>query len=96
MKTSIVKITEYCSYCQADVDFVDSLEEIGLIETTVIEGERFIHEDQLSDLDRYSDWYYEMDINIGGIDALRNAIAKMQQLQAEVLRLKEKLRMYEP
>ncbi|WP_118193985.1 chaperone modulator CbpM [Albibacterium indicum] len=96
MKTSIVKITEYCSYCQADLDFVNSLEEIGLIETSVIDGERFIHEDQLRDLDRYANWHYEMEINIEGIDALRNAVTKIQHLQSEILYLKEKLRMYEP
>lgn len=95
MKTSIIKITEYCNYCQADLDFVDSLEKVGLIETSVIKGERFIHEDQLPDLDRYANWHYEMDINIEGIDALRNAVEKMHQLQSEISYLKEKLRIYE-
>ncbi|MFB5945950.1 chaperone modulator CbpM [Albibacterium profundi] len=95
MKTSIIKITEYCSCCHAEVDFIDSLEEVGLIETSVIEGERFIHEDQLADLERYSTWHYEMDINIEGIDALRNAVKKMHQLQSEIASLREKLRIYE-
>lgn len=95
MKESVIKITEYCSYCRADLAFVDSLEDLGLIETSIVNGERFIHEEQLPDLDRYANWHYEMDINIEGIDALKNAIAKMQQLQSEVLYLKEKLRIYE-
>jgi len=95
MENSIIKITEYCSYYKIEPDFVTSLEGVGLIETLIIEGERFIHEEQLKDLERYIDWHYEMDINIEGIDALHNMLARFEQLQAEISFLKEKLRIYE-
>jgi len=95
MENSIIKITEYCSYCKIEPDFVSSLEGVGLIHTIIVEGERFIHEEELRDLERYVNWHYEMDINIEGIDALRNMLARFEQLQDEVLQLKEKLRLYE-
>ncbi|TCK85835.1 chaperone modulator CbpM [Albibacterium bauzanense] len=95
MDSSVIKITEYCSYYEIEPDFVISLEGVGLIETLIIEGERFIHEEQLKDLERYVIWHYDMDINIEGIDALRNMLANLEQLQSEVLHLKEKLRVYE-
>lgn len=95
MESSVIKITEYCGYHKIEPDFVISLEGIGLIQTVIIEGERFIQEDQIRDLERYIDWHYEMDINVEGIDALRNVLSHLEQLQAEVSRLKEKLRIYE-
>jgi chaperone modulatory protein CbpM len=95
MENSVIKITEYCSYYKIEPDFVISLEGVGLIETLIISGERFIHETQLKDLERYVTWHYDMDINIEGIDALRNMLSNLEQLQSEVMLLKEKLRVYE-
>lgn len=95
MESSVIKITEYCHYYKIEPDFVISLEGVGLIETLIIEGERFIHEEQLKDLERYITWHYDMDINIEGIDALRNMLSNLEQLQSEVSHLKEKLRVYE-
>jgi len=95
MESSVIKITEYCSYYKIEPDFVISLEGVGLIETLIIEGERFIHEEQLKDLERYITWHYDMDINIEGIDALRNMLFRFEQMQSELLHLKEKLRIYE-
>lgn len=95
MENSIIKITEYCSFYKIEPDFVISLEGIGLITTTIVEGERFINEEQLKDLERYVNWHYEMDINIEGIDALKNMLAKFEALQIEISQLKEKLRIYE-
>lgn len=95
MANTIIKITEYCSFCEVEPDFVSSLEGLGLIQTVIIEGERFIQEEQLRDLERYINWHYEMDINIEGIDALRNVLSRIEQLQNEVSQLKEKLRLYE-
>jgi len=95
MESSVIKIKEYCSYYNIEPDFVISLEGVGLIETLIIEGERFIHEEQLKDLERYIAWHYEMDINIEGIDALRNMLFNLERLQSEIWHLKEKLRVYE-
>src|SRR5690606_6324140 len=95
MAHSVFKITEYCSNCQIDPDFIHSLEGAGLIHTIIIEGERFIDDEQLTELERYRNWHYEMDINIEGIDALRHMLSKFEQLQREIAQLKERLHLYE-
>ena len=95
MENSIIKITEYCSYHKIEPNFVSSLEGVGLIQTIIVDGERCIHEDQMRDLERYIEWHYEMDINVEGIDALKNVLSHLEQLQAEVSSLKERLRIYE-
>lgn len=95
MERSIIKIKEYCSFYDIEPDFVVSLESVGLISTIIIEGERVIYEEQLEDLERYVNWHYQMDINIEGIDALRNVLHEFKQLQAEVSQLRDRLRIYE-
>lgn len=95
MELAYIKITDCCVNYQIEPSFVHSLENHGLLRTTTIEGERFITEDQLRNLERYINWHYEMDINIEGIDALRNILSKMEKLHTEISLLREKLHIYE-
>src|SRR3546814_17728201 len=92
MDSSVSRITDYCSYYEIEPDFVISLDGVGLIETLIIEGERFIHEEQLNDLQRYVTWHNDMNINIEGIDTLRNILTNLEELKSEDINFKDKFR----
>ena len=79
---------------EVDESFIESLHEVGLIHVVVNEQERFIEFDDLSDLEQYIRWYYEMNINVEGIDALRNMIERVKSLQSEVDKLRNELQFY--
>ncbi len=79
---------------EVDESFIGSLHEVGLIHVVVNEQERFIEYDDLSDLEQFIRWYYEMNINVEGIDALRNMIERVKSLQSEVDKLKSELQFY--
>lgn len=91
METDLIIITEYCEKSHTDPDFLISLEEGGLIEIRDIDGQQYLLVSQLGELERYSHLYYDLAINIEGIDAIRHMLNRMTQLQREINQLRRQL-----
>ena len=60
-----------------------------------VEGESYLPASQLYDVERYTRMYYDLSINIEGIDAIHHLLGRVESLQQEVNRLKSKLKLYE-
>ena len=95
METEFIIINEYCHKSHIEPSFIISLEEGGLIEIETIDGERYLPTSQLRELERYTHLYYDLSINIEGIDAIRHMLERMTKLQNEVSRLRNQLRLYQ-
>lgn len=95
MQTALIAITQYCSVHEVEADFINSLAEEGLISITVVEGNRFISEEQLQDLELYTRWYYEMGINTEGIEVVKRLLDKVRYMQLEIAALRTRLQLYE-
>lgn len=93
MNTELIIIREYCIKSQIDPDFIVRLEAEGLIEITVIDNESYIDISQLRNLEQYARWYYDLSVNVEGIDVIRNLLDRMDDMQDEIFRLREKLRL---
>jgi len=96
METELITITEYCSSSAVDPTFIEALEESGLIVLTVIDNDKFIHHEQLIEMERFLHFYYDLDINIGGIDAIMHLLHKVKAMQKEIQVLKTQVHLYEP
>lgn len=88
MKRSLIRIIDIRNSHQLENQFIEKLSEHGLIEVIVQENEEFLDEEQLSALEQYVDWYYELEINIQGIAVAQQLLLKIDQLQQEVNRLR--------
>ncbi|GAA4804763.1 chaperone modulator CbpM [Olivibacter ginsenosidimutans] len=95
MESTLILIKEYCAQCHVEHTFVQSLQDEGLIDITVIADERYLPEEQLEDLEQFRRWYYDLHINIEGIDALRHLVRKVNHMQQEIKSLKNRLRLHE-
>jgi len=96
MKTKyLIPIDDFCENHNIDVSFISSLEQTGLIEITTIEESGFIEADQLLQLEKYVRFYYEMDINLEGIETVSYLLQKIKTLQHELGTLSNRLRLYE-
>lgn len=93
MDTELIIISEYCSQSYIEPEFLFNLEEVGLIELFRSEGDLYIHTSQLGDLERYRRWYYELSINAEGIDVIQNLMNRIDDMQGEISRLKEIVRL---
>ena len=91
MEKNWIIINEYCEKSHTDRDFLDLLEESGLIEIQDIDGQPCLPDTQLGDLERYCHLYYDLSINIEGIDAIRHMLTRIEDLQREVHRLRRQL-----
>jgi chaperone modulatory protein CbpM len=95
MENQMITIEAYCTYHQAEPAFIEALEKGGLLNVTVMNNDRFIDYEQLQQLECYTRWYYDMDINVPGIDAINNLLDKIKQMQQEIEDLKHRLALYQ-
>ncbi len=79
---------------EIEESFIESLRDVGLIHVIDQEDDRFIEYDDLSDLEQFIRWHYEMDINVEGIDALRHMLVRVRSLQSEIEQLRSELEFY--
>lgn len=94
METDLIIISEYCEKSHTDPTFIASLEEGGLIEIRQVNGERYLLTSQLRELEKYSHVYYDLSINIEGIDAIHHILERMENLQQEIRYLRRQLRYF--
>ena len=95
MDTDLIIISEYCEKSHTDPTFLLSLEEGGLIEIRTVNGKQYLLLYQLGELERYSHLYYDLSINIEGIDAIRHILGRMDSLQQEIRQLRRQLKRYQ-
>ena len=94
MQNELIIVSEYCRKCHIEPSFIDLLQEGGLIEVMTEGGERYLTFTQLPDVERYSRMYYDLSINIAGIDAIHHMLERIELLQQEVRSLRNELGFY--
>jgi hypothetical protein len=94
-KVHLIPAIEFCSSHQIEISFIESLQEAGLIEVTTIAETEYIKGDQLIELEKIVRLYYELDINLEGIDTVFHLLQRINEMQDEITLLKNRLRLYE-
>ena len=95
MQTELIINSEYCNKCHIESSFIELLEEAGLIETQTEGNERYLFVSQLPELERYSRMYYDLSINIEGIDVIRHLLQRMEGMNHEMKLLRKQLLLQE-
>jgi len=94
-KPYLISINEFCAKHSIEISFISSLQETGLIEITTVKETAFIDADQLRQLEKFIRLYYELDINLEGIETVNHLLQRVIALQNEITALKNRLRLYE-
>lgn len=94
MQTELIIVSEYCHKCHIEPSFIDMLQEGGLIEVRTEAGERYLLLSQLPDVERYSRMYYDLSINMEGIDAIHHILERMEGMRREITSLRSQLLLY--
>jgi len=92
---NLIAVNQFCINHNIDASFINSLQETGLIEITTINESGFVDEDQLHQLEKIAHFFFELDINLEGIETVTHLLQRVQLLQAEISTLKNRLRLYE-
>ena len=91
----MIIVNEFCIHHNIEFSFVNALKESGLVEFTSIEEKICVPESQLPHLEKLVRLYYEMDINLEGIETITYLLSRMNEMQQKIIELDNRLRIYE-
>src|SRR5690349_4498722 len=94
MANKLVPVAEFCKHYNVEVSFIQSLNEYGLTEITVVKETPCIYEENIRDLEKIMRLHYDLDINLEGIEAISHLLHRLDDLQHELLVLKNQLKFY--
>ena len=91
----IIVLDEFCTTHHVEISFIRSLEEHGLIETIIVNETLCVPGNELSKLEQIVRLHQELNINPEGIDAINVLLKRIENMQNEIVELRNKLRFYE-
>ena len=91
----LIAVNEFCVSHNIDISFINLLQQNGLIQISTIESEYFVEKEQLPQLEKLVCFYYDLDINLEGIETISYLLQRIENLQNEIIKLKNRLRFYE-
>jgi hypothetical protein len=90
----LIPMHELCNYHNVEIAFIESLEEYGLIQFTVIEQQRFLPASQLSELEKMIRMHDDLQVNVAGIDVIQHLLRKLEAAHSDICRLKRAIRFH--
>jgi hypothetical protein len=91
----LIAVDDFCANNNIEISFISSLQQNGLIEIKTIHEAGFIDAGQLQQLEKYIRFYYELDINLEGIETITHLLRRIDMMQNEIIQLRNRLRLYE-
>ena len=95
LSKNLIPINEFCVNHNIEISFISSLQQTGLIEITTIKETEFIDVAQLRQLEKFVRFYFDLDINIEGIETITHLLQRINSMQDEITMLRNRLRLYE-
>lgn len=89
--TNLIATTDICTYHEVEYTFISSLSEAGLVELKVVNKTTYIPESELQKLERMIRLHNELEINVAGIEAITHLLERVEQMQEEMRRLRNKV-----
>ena len=91
----LIAVKEFCVHHHIEISFIELLQQKGLIKINTIESNYFVEKEQLPQLEKFVRFYYELDINLEGIETITYLLKRIENCQNEITELKNRLRFYE-
>ncbi len=91
----LISISQLSLHYEIDQTFFANLHEYGMIEIQTIEQADYIEKDKIADVERIIRLHLDLDINLEGIDTIFHLLNKIDHLNAELVEVKNRLKMYE-
>jgi chaperone modulatory protein CbpM len=91
----LVAVNQFCSSHNLEISFIQTLQQYDLIRITTIEETTYIHINELQQTEKIARLHNELGINIEGIDVIKHLLQRVENMQEEIIALKNKLSLYE-
>jgi hypothetical protein len=90
----LIPASEFCLHYHVEMNFIQSLQEYGLLQTVVEEENVFIPTAHLCELEKLARLHYDLNINMEGIDVILHLLQRLREAQHEAAGLRNRLKMY--
>ncbi|MEO8719849.1 MAG: chaperone modulator CbpM [Ginsengibacter sp.] len=87
----LIPAEEFCMYHNIEYSFISSLEDSGLLRVTAVEQHTFIPSDELQKLEKFVRLHYDLDINLEGIETISHLLEKIDEMNREIIQLRNKI-----
>lgn len=87
----LIPVKDFCIHHNIEYSFISSLENSGLISITSVKRSSFIHVDEMHKLEKFVRLHYDLDINLEGIETINYLLERIENMQKEIVNLKNKL-----
>ena len=90
-----IPVNEFCIHHKIELSFIHSLKDVGLIDVMQLDEKLCVPLSQLPQLEKLVRMYYEMDINLEGIETITYLLNRMNDMQQQIVKLKNHILLYE-
>ncbi|MCA6435176.1 MAG: chaperone modulator CbpM [Bacteroidetes bacterium] len=91
----LILIEHFCANHEIEFSFFNSLNEFGLIKIIVQEDNKYLHQEQLKEVEKMMRMHYDLNINMEGIDVIFLLLNRIHNLQDELRITQNKLKLYD-
>ena len=87
----LIPVKDFCIHHNIEYSFISSLENSGLISIKSVKRSSFIHVDEMHKLEKFVRLHYDLDINLEGIETINYLLERIEEMQREIVNLRNKL-----
>lgn len=84
MKNVTISIIQYCEYHKIEPQFLIDLHQNDLVILKERNHEYFIDEEDLTKVEKYTEFYYNLGINLEGIEVISHLLEQIESLQKKL------------
>ncbi|NND07484.1 MAG: MerR family transcriptional regulator [Saprospiraceae bacterium] len=88
-------IREVCHHYTIEVNFVSRLHDVGLIKLHQLDDRWYLHEEEVSTLEKVLRLHHDLNVNVEGIDIIFNLLERIDELEQQLGIARERLLIYE-
>ena len=92
---NFISLNTLSSHYQVEMSFFNTLVDMGLIEVEIVADSFYIRNEKITDIEKIIRLHHELEVNVEGIDVVFNLLARIQELQNELMIAKSRLNLYE-
>jgi chaperone modulatory protein CbpM len=86
----LIRTKDFCIHHNIEFSFISNLESSGLVRLTSVKRTSYIPVDEIPKLEKFVRLYYELDINIEGIETIDYLLERIEEMQKEILHLRNR------
>lgn len=94
-RKDLIPIDLFCLHHGIEAGFISALQEHGMIAIVVVEENKYLPSEQLSLAEKIIRLYYELEINLEGIDAILRLLDRIDDMKGRLTAAQNRLAIFE-